>query len=119
MLMVFACLGVMVAYVAGALMSYETLPYVMLIFPIGLFVSYLVLPDTPMSLMSRKKASAAESSLKFYLNCADTSSEKNKERFDKGMERLYSMVETSKQNKEKFTLKDFGELVIASTRQNV
>lgn len=44
MLMVFACFGIMLAYVTGTYMTYTTSPYVMMIFPVALFVSFVILP---------------------------------------------------------------------------
>lgn len=90
-------------------MAYEHVPFLMMCFPIALFVSFLVLPDTPFSLMMKKKPVAAEKSLKFYLNCYDTSSEENQKRFDEGMETLNKMMEASKNTKEKITWQDYGE----------
>lgn len=44
MLMGFACFGIMLSYVTGAYMTYRTSPYVMMIFPVALFISFIFLP---------------------------------------------------------------------------
>jgi len=107
MLMVFAVFGIMLSYITGSYMSYSTSPYVMIIFPIALFVSFLFLPDTPMSLISRNKIEAAEKSLRFYKSCSDTSVKENNDRFEREVEKLHLMVNMNKEKGEKLAWKDF------------
>lgn len=109
MLMVFVNVGIMVSYLAGAYMNYHTAPYVMMVFPIGVFLSFLFIPDTPMSLLERKKPEAAiEKSLKFYLNIKDMSIEGNQTRYESALKLVHAWVE-KKQNSE-FSVKDLCKL---------
>ncbi|KAJ6647883.1 Facilitated trehalose transporter Tret1 [Pseudolycoriella hygida] len=94
----------MLAYVTGAYMTYTTSSYVMMVFPVALFVSFIFLPDTPMSLISRNKIEDAEKSLRFYKNCAGTSSN---ERFEAEKTKLHSLVKANQEKGEKLTLGDF------------
>lgn len=98
----------MVAYITGFYMDYRTSPYVMMLFPIGVFVSFIFIPDTPMSLIYRKKTDdAVDKSLKFYLNISASaeSTEYNKERFENALNGVRALVE-KKKNEPKFTTKD-------------
>lgn len=127
--MVFACFGILLAYVTGAYMTYSTSPYVMMIFPIALFVSFVFLPgsllhfsyitqlyilfsfeDTPMSLMSRNKTEAAEKSLRFYKSCSDISQKDTNERFEAEVAKLHLTVKMNKERGEKLQWKDFSKL---------
>lgn len=110
MLMIFVNIGIMVSYIVGATMEYEHSPYVMMIFPIGVFVSFIFIPDTPMSLLERNKPEAAiEKSLMFYLNIKDTSTEENKKRFDESLAQVYASVE-KKKNKSISSFKDLSNV---------
>lgn len=96
------------AYLSGTYMSYHTSPFVMMVFPAGVFVSFLFIPDTPMSLLRRNKsAESIEKSLKFYLNIKGVEmSEYNQTRFENALERVNACGEKFK-NKPKFS---FGEM---------
>ncbi|XP_037033974.1 facilitated trehalose transporter Tret1-like [Bradysia coprophila] len=106
MLMVFACFGILLAYVTGSYMTYKTAPYVMMVFPAALFASFAFLPDTPMSLMSRNKAEAAERSLKFYKNCTG-GSKQDIDRFETEKAKLYSTIKANQEKGEKLVWADF------------
>lgn len=117
MLMIFVNVGVMMSYVTGTYMTYDTSPYVMMLFPIGVFVSFIFIPDTPMSLIYRKKSDdAVDKSLMFYLNISDTVTADNKERFENALEGVRALVE-KKKNEPKFTLMDLCKCFIV--RSNV
>lgn len=91
MLMVFVNVGVMLSYITGKWMAFHHAPYVMMCFPIAVFLSFFFyIPDTPMSLLNRRKPSAAiEKSLKFYLNISDKDmNEHNQKRFDDALQSI-------------------------------
>lgn len=107
--MICANVGVMLSYLTGTFMTYYTSPFVMVLFPIGVFVSFIFIPDTPMSLLGRKKSDKAiENSLKFYLNIKDTTSEYNKTRFDNAMEMVRTWDENRK-TQPKLSWKDLSK----------
>ncbi|KAJ6645371.1 Facilitated trehalose transporter Tret1 [Pseudolycoriella hygida] len=105
--MIFVNVGVMLAYLTGTYMSYQTLALVMMLLPIGVFVSFIFIPDTPMSLLERNKSDdAIESSLKFYLNTSDISAGNDKERFDSALEFVRSWGEKQKNNPSQWSWKN-------------
>lgn len=107
--MIFVNVGVMMAYLTGTYMGYDKAPLVMMIFAIGVFVSFLFIPDTPMSLLERNKSDdSIERSLKFYLNIKDTSTENNKLRFDTALESVRAWGE-NKKNQSKLSWKDLSK----------
>lgn len=112
MLMICVNVGVMMSYLTGFYMDYDKAPFVMMVFPIVVFVSFLFIPDTPMSLLERRKSDAAiESSLKFYLNMESTVTELDKKRFDDALELVHSLNE-KKKNHPKISFRDLGKYSI-------
>lgn len=52
-------LGMFVAFVAGAYLRYETVPWVFIPISVFVFVGFLYLPDTPVHLMRNKQISVS------------------------------------------------------------
>lgn len=102
-LILFLCTGTLLVFIAGTYLSFFTVPYVMLMFPVTFFVSVLFLPDTPQSLMSKNKADEAWDSLMFYRTCGA-----NKVATESVKEEFQVLKQTLEhQNSEKLQLKDF------------
>lgn len=65
--LVFTCnLGILLMYVLGASVSYEIIPWLLLVFPIAFLAGFFVIPDTPFYLMKRNGYVESENSLRFY-----------------------------------------------------
>lgn len=117
--MICANVGVMMSYLTGTYMNYYTSPFVMMLFPISVFVSFIFIPDTPMSLLGRKKSDTAiENSLKFYLNIKDTTSEYNKTRFDNALELVHTWGE-NKKTQPKLSWKDLSKCFSNSLHSDI
>lgn len=69
--MLFFSGGTLFIFVAGTYLNFFVVPCVVLIFPTIFLVSVLILPDTPASLMARRKPIEAFESLKFYRTCGN------------------------------------------------
>lgn len=65
--MIFTCLGVMLSYIGGAYLTYNTAPFVIMGFPIAFLVSFLILPETPNDLMNQKRYAVSLFILAFLL----------------------------------------------------
>lgn len=97
--------GMLLIFVLGTFLDIFTVPLVILVLPAIFMVSVVFLPDTPTSLLSRKKYDEALESLRFYRssNGGKVVSEAVKTEF----ELLKKALEDK--NEEKLMLKDFRE----------
>lgn len=112
LLMVFVNIGLLLSYLTGTYMAYAEAPFVMMIFPIAVFVSFLFIPDTPKSLLHREKSDDdIEKSIKFYLNIKDLSTENNTIRLEKALTYVHAYGE-NKKNKPKVSWKDLSNPLI-------
>jgi MFS family permease len=105
LLMLFVSSGTLIIFIAGTYLSFFTVPFVMMVFPICYLVLVCFLPDTPPSLMSRNKADKAWDSLLFYRTCG-----KNNvvgEEFKAEFEQLKANLENK--SSEKLKISDFSE----------
>ncbi|XP_055295471.1 facilitated trehalose transporter Tret1-like isoform X2 [Sitodiplosis mosellana] len=59
-------IGILVAYILGAFIDYETIPCIFLSIPIIFGVWFSLLPNTPQYLLQKAQLKKAEDSLKFY-----------------------------------------------------
>lgn len=50
-----ASTGTFVAYICGAFVDYDKLPYVIIVFPVVFFVGTTILPETPSSLLRQNR----------------------------------------------------------------
>lgn len=103
--------GTVLGYLAGAYLSFFTIPLVMLTFPcIFLILFSLVMPDTPNSLIKHHKLKEAKESMMFYRSCnANNIPEKVEDEF-KALVKSFEMPIVDGAI-EKLTLKDFSELI--------
>lgn len=110
--MIFINVGIMLSFLLGTYMAYDKAPFIMMLFPVFVFLSFLFIPDTPMSLLYRKKSDdSIEKSLKFYLNIKDTEDEHNQTRLNQALESVHAWSE-SKKNKPKFSWQELSNLLI-------
>ncbi|KAJ6648625.1 Facilitated trehalose transporter Tret1, partial [Pseudolycoriella hygida] len=105
-LMMFTCVGVMISYIAGAYLTYNTAPLVIMVFPIIYLVSFLLLPESPTDLMKQKRFADAAVSLRFYKNCKDDTKEEI-ERFKKEWEKLELIAQQRVDRGEKVYFRDY------------
>uniref|UniRef100_A0A182W7L7 Major facilitator superfamily (MFS) profile domain-containing protein n=1 Tax=Anopheles minimus TaxID=112268 RepID=A0A182W7L7_9DIPT len=66
LLILSCCVGVELAYLAGALLHYHTIPWVSIVVPLFFLISFCFLPETPSHLAKVQKLAAAEQSLRFF-----------------------------------------------------
>ncbi|XP_035916221.1 facilitated trehalose transporter Tret1-2 homolog isoform X2 [Anopheles stephensi] len=66
LLILSCCLGVELAYLAGALLHYHTIPWISVGVPVFFLASFCFLPETPSHLAKAQKLEAAEQSLRFF-----------------------------------------------------
>uniref|UniRef100_A0A182PJS1 Major facilitator superfamily (MFS) profile domain-containing protein n=1 Tax=Anopheles epiroticus TaxID=199890 RepID=A0A182PJS1_9DIPT len=66
LLVLSCCLGVVFAYLAGALLHYHTIPWVSVCFPVLFLATFCFLPESPTHLAKVQKLAAAEHSLRFF-----------------------------------------------------
>lgn len=98
--------GILLAFVAGTYLSFFTVPLVLIILPTVYSVAVCQLPDTPTSLMSRKKPDAALKSLMFY-----RTHDKNDAVSANTLNDEFELLKQASENKdyEKVVLSDFCE----------
>lgn len=62
--------GIILCFIAGAFLQFVTIPLIMIVFPCLYFILlFLILPDTPNSLLKHHKEKEAKESLMFYRSC--------------------------------------------------
>uniref|UniRef100_A0A182MBR3 Major facilitator superfamily (MFS) profile domain-containing protein n=1 Tax=Anopheles culicifacies TaxID=139723 RepID=A0A182MBR3_9DIPT len=66
LLILSCCLGVELAYLAGAFLHYHTIPWASIGVPVFFLISFCFLPETPSHLAKVQKLEAAERSLRFF-----------------------------------------------------
>ncbi|XP_050086387.1 facilitated trehalose transporter Tret1-like [Anopheles aquasalis] len=66
MLVLSCCVGVELAYLAGAFLPYHTIPWVCLTVPLFFLVTFFFMPESPHYLATVQRHQAAERSLRFY-----------------------------------------------------
>uniref|UniRef100_A0A182S7B0 Major facilitator superfamily (MFS) profile domain-containing protein n=1 Tax=Anopheles maculatus TaxID=74869 RepID=A0A182S7B0_9DIPT len=66
LLILSCCLGVELAYLAGALLHYHTIPWISVGVPVFFLASFCFLPETPSYLAKGEQLEAAEQSLRFF-----------------------------------------------------
>uniref|UniRef100_A0A182RJE2 Major facilitator superfamily (MFS) profile domain-containing protein n=1 Tax=Anopheles funestus TaxID=62324 RepID=A0A182RJE2_ANOFN len=66
LLILACCVGVELAYLAGAFLHYHTIPWVSVGIPLFFLGSFCFLPETPSHLARMQKLEAAEQSLRFF-----------------------------------------------------
>ena len=86
-------------------LTFFTVPWIILIFPIIYVTSVLFLHDTPTSLLSRQEHEKAFDSLKFYRSCS------HDKVFVEAVKVEFQILKEALENnnEEKFELKDFRE----------
>lgn len=102
-LILFLSSGTLIIFIAGTYLSFFIVPLFIMVFPTAFFIAVLFLPDTPPSLMSRKKPEEALESMKFYRTCG-----KNPRAIDE-LKEEYELLRTTldKRDYEKLELNDF------------
>lgn len=98
------CGGTLLSFIAGAYLSFFTVPLVFLILPATYLLSFLFLHDSPASLIARGKNDEAFESLKFYRTCGDDdpSIEAVKDEFE--------LLKLTSKREENLELKDFCKI---------
>ncbi|XP_049548576.1 facilitated trehalose transporter Tret1-like [Anopheles darlingi] len=66
LLVLSCCVGVELAYLAGAFLPYRTIAWVCLAVPLIFLLTFYFMPESPHYLASRRRYQAAERSLRFY-----------------------------------------------------
>ncbi|XP_053674994.1 facilitated trehalose transporter Tret1-like [Anopheles nili] len=65
-LMLSCCVGVVIAYVAGAFLHYYVIPWVCITVPVFFLITFCFLPESPSYLAKVHQLQAAESSLRYF-----------------------------------------------------
>ncbi|XP_062551190.1 facilitated trehalose transporter Tret1-like [Armigeres subalbatus] len=97
--------GILVIYIVGDFLSYRTVPVVMLIAPILFGIMMCLIPETPHSLLRKRKIEEAERSLKFFKGV--NSKTKDTTNFQRDFEALQIFVRNSSSENVKLQLSDF------------
>lgn len=97
--------GFLLIFIVGTYVDFFTVPLIILVLPIIFVISIVFLPDTPASLISRKKNDEAFESLKFYRSFDDT------KHSVEALETEFAMIKISLETKidEKFEITDFSK----------
>ncbi|XP_062551189.1 LOW QUALITY PROTEIN: facilitated trehalose transporter Tret1-like [Armigeres subalbatus] len=99
-------LGILVMYIIGDILSYRTVPTVMMVVPLLFGILMYSIPETPQSLLKKRKIIEAEKSLQFFRGV--TSKTRNTEyKFQHNFEELQNFILTSKTEHTKLQLSDF------------
>lgn len=105
--------GVLIGFVVGNFFEYNTVPKILIVFPIVFILCYQFFPESPWYLVHRDKFEAAEKSLRFYRNVKTNADQKQEEIFQMEFTKLKdSYLITAKEwanDEQSITLKDFGE----------
>lgn len=100
------CGGVLLIFIVGTYVNFFVVPLMILILPVIFLTSLLFLHDTPASLISRNKYDEAFEALKFYRTCGE-----DKIAVEKVKDEFALMMSTSEhKNQDKLELKDFRKL---------
>ncbi|KAG5682757.1 hypothetical protein PVAND_012090 [Polypedilum vanderplanki] len=89
LVILFCNTGLFFAYVCGGFFDYYTNPWMMLPFPIAFIILFLKFPDSPISLMKRKRYDEAEESIIFYKSMR-TYSKQTKQLLEDEIQKLQS-----------------------------
>lgn len=66
-------IGILIGYIGGTYLSYTTVPYILMIFPILFICIFVFMPNTPQYYLNARRNDKAEKSLRFYRGCKSTS----------------------------------------------
>ncbi|XP_062551191.1 facilitated trehalose transporter Tret1-like [Armigeres subalbatus] len=99
-------LGILVMYIIGDILSYKTVPLVMMTAPLLFGILMYFIPETPQSLLKKRKIKEAEKSLQFFKGF--TVKTKNTAEFQRNFEELQNFVSNSKFEHTKLQLSDFA-----------
>ncbi|XP_055545657.1 facilitated trehalose transporter Tret1-like [Wyeomyia smithii] len=97
--------GILLMYIVGDLLSYRTVPLVMMCIPVSFIILMSFIPETPQSLLKRRNLRGAERSLMFYRGVRP--SEKLSAEFTREFEQLQHFILESKVKANKLTFSDF------------
>ncbi|XP_055295134.1 facilitated trehalose transporter Tret1-like [Sitodiplosis mosellana] len=98
-------IGVLIAYILGAVVDYEYIPYVCVVIPFGFVIIFATLPNTPQFYIAKGDMNKAEYSVKCYKGYQGESRAEDDALY-KEYEKLKTMANESK-TEEKLQLSDF------------
>ncbi|EAT41203.1 AAEL007128-PA [Aedes aegypti] len=97
--------GILVIYIVGDLLSYRTVPIVMMSAPILFGIIMCFIPETPQTLLRKRRVEEAAKSLKFFKGI--TTGTKDMTGFERDFEAMQNFVLNSKSQNSKLQLSDF------------
>ncbi|XP_019565072.3 facilitated trehalose transporter Tret1 [Aedes albopictus] len=97
--------GILLMYIVGDLLSYRTVPLVMMSVPLLFGIIMYFIPETPQTLLRKRKVEEAAKSLKFFKGI--TPGTKDMIAFERDFEVLQNFVTNSKAQTTKLQLSDF------------
>lgn len=100
--------GILLMYIVGDLLSYRTVPLVMMSVPVLFGIIMYFIPETPQTLLRKRKVEEAAKSLKFFKGI--TPGTKDLIAFERDFEVLQNFVTNSKAQTTKLQLSDFSKL---------
>lgn len=95
-------------YIVGDLLSYRTVPVVMISLPTLFAILMTLIPETPQSLLKQRNVTQAEQSLKFYSGLK--SDQECTPEFKQQFEKLRNFIQNSKLQSDRLQLQDFSEI---------
>ncbi|XP_039437013.1 facilitated trehalose transporter Tret1-like isoform X1 [Culex pipiens pallens] len=97
--------GILTMYIVGDLLSYRTVPVVMISLPTLFAILMTLIPETPQSLLKQRNVAQAEQSLKFYSGLK--SDQECTPEFKQQFEKLRNFILNSKLQSDRLQLQDF------------
>uniref|UniRef100_A0A8D8IHU6 Facilitated trehalose transporter Tret1 n=2 Tax=Culex pipiens TaxID=7175 RepID=A0A8D8IHU6_CULPI len=97
--------GILTMYIVGDLLSYRTVPVVMISLPTLFAILMTLIPETPQSLLKQRNVTQAEQSLKFYSGLK--SDQECTPEFKQQFEKLRNFILNSKLQSDRLQLQDF------------
>lgn len=107
--------GVLIGFIVGNYFDYNTVPKILIAFPIAFVGCYYFFPESPWYLVQCNSLDAAEKSLRFYRNANRNVEQKSEEIFQMEFIKLKDSYLTSMKSEcctngaQMITLKDFGK----------
>lgn len=104
----FRNIGYLLGYILGHFLSYENLPWALMVFPILFFCSVAFLPEAPIVLIKKNEIGCSEKALRFYRGYNPTETVKGE--FTKEFAKLENdMLNEKNSNQDKLQIQDFSE----------
>ncbi|XP_031622895.1 facilitated trehalose transporter Tret1-like [Contarinia nasturtii] len=98
-------IGVMLSFIAGAIVEYQYWPYIFIFIPIIYLILLLLLPNTPQHYIEREEFHKAKRALIYYKGCEENN-ERQRTLLNSEFEQLKAVIEERKKSA-KLEMKDF------------